>query len=683
MGLVNHGQTCFLNSILQALSAVPLFTGYLQSLLNWYLDLEAYRWSRSTSRTRDDTDHINTIADDSSSLFSQLVLKTCALLNFSFHHNKSTYTDNQQPNPITLQERKKQLSYCTRQILHTIAAQHPQFASASSSSIAAMTSTKHWFIRTYLQGRLSYSDQQQQQDALELYQVLMDGIHKETLQTAVRVCQDKDDSTKSYYDSIWNQKTQYHTSYHHYHTNRRAKLHIVYNPFLDMGNKNKEQSGTGEHDNEDETKLHYLITFRHVLEMMQQEQQRQQIENNNNKETKNHITWSLSQASSSFILKDTSVSASSILNPYPQDKQDSDNRNRDIQVLRDEEKKWEDHTIGTSGTSTISTTSPPQPTMTTPTSTTSTIIPTSTIPSLMVENNKNIYDSSISEHSSFFYNHLSLVKHYIHNKPKLWSSTCPTPMTGWMGSSMQCLGCHHTRPIQNNLFVDISIVPTAIHPRILETTYFSSTNPSSLSSLSSSASSSPCLLETCLSEFSCPEMIQGIDCLNCSIQKELTQIQRNLTLLNDTLEYTTRKRKDDFTHLALQHECETLHQRQRFLQNLDPDTYYSQSDTNVEDGMMKSILLDFDILDHDHIPKPLRSTFVRRLFITRLPSILCIHIKRLYYDSQYKLNKCSQRILFTDTLDFKDTDLGIHLSNGSHLHTTYKLMSVRAHCLYD
>ena len=42
------------------------------------------------------------------------------------------------------------------------------------------------------------------------------------------------------------------------------------------------------------------------------------------------------------------------------------------------------------------------------------------------------------------------------------SPSTPSPLSGWLGSTIQCCNCHHVRPIQNAPFLDIPIVPSSV-----------------------------------------------------------------------------------------------------------------------------------------------------------------------------------------------------------------------------
>merc|ERR1712129_471443 len=81
-----------------------------------------------------------------------------------------------------------------------------------------------------------------------------------------------------------------------------------------------------------------------------------------------------------------------------------------------------------------------------------------------------------------------------------------SPLSGWIGSHLQCVSCCHTRPIQNAPFLDIPVVPTSI------SSYLSGSMRGGMP-----LSPQSCTLHQCLNTFTSVERVREVECLSCAI----------------------------------------------------------------------------------------------------------------------------------------------------------------------
>jgi Ubiquitin carboxyl-terminal hydrolase len=258
-----------------------------------------------------------------------------------------------------------------------------------------------------------------------------------------------------------------------------------------------------------------------------------------------------------------------------------------------------------------------------------------------------------------------------HNLLKKVSSITPSPLSGWIGSTIRCCSCNHVRPIRNAPFLDVPLTPTSI-PEYLAGAHCA-TRPT--------APNSPrvpsCSLERCLSDFTSIERVSDVECRFCTIQREIQNFEEETMMLRGAVE-TTEKRillqtKRIESKMARMNEGiidsndipspnfqETQHLReelakveQRLLQlkTMDPD----EDDTSYFDGNPTDSDESGDMflgLEQRHKMEMERSVAQKCLFFTRTPVILCCHIQRRYYDPfTNRMEKCIQPVRFPQILD--------------------------------
>jgi ubiquitin C-terminal hydrolase len=232
------------------------------------------------------------------------------------------------------------------------------------------------------------------------------------------------------------------------------------------------------------------------------------------------------------------------------------------------------------------------------------------------------------------------------------SSISSSPFSGWMGSALQCRTCKHVRPIQNTPFFDIPVVPEAV------SRYFASVSSTAARGdpprkHNHSSPGPPCRLEDCLKEFTCVERVQDVECRCCTLRSETKEWQEEVDMLQGAISALLARAKrtgidleDENEHVqGLQDELTTAQSRVNVLRNTSPDdevpldTIFGPEEDDFMGGETKKRRLQ-------------RGEALKCLLITRLPSILCIHVQRRYYDPiANRMSKTLQHVIFPEYLD--------------------------------
>mmetsp|Transcript_7255 Transcript_7255/g.17703 ORF Transcript_7255/g.17703 Transcript_7255/m.17703 type:complete len:938 (-) Transcript_7255:3057-5870(-) len=252
-----------------------------------------------------------------------------------------------------------------------------------------------------------------------------------------------------------------------------------------------------------------------------------------------------------------------------------------------------------------------------------------------------------------------------HNLLKKVSSISPSPLSGWIGSTIRCCKCMHVRPIRNAPFFDVPLTPTSI-PDFLGRAYgpVKATAPNS-------PAVKPCSLEQCLADFTSVERVDDVECRNCTIQREIENFEEERVMLKEAVE-TTEKRillqlakhakngPSETENPGLESILETKHLREELskvelrlqqLKTMDPDedefsSFDSHGDecTDVLLGLEKGNAIEIE-----------RTVAQKCLFFTRMPAILCCHIQRRYFDPfSERMQKCIQSVRFPQILDLSE-----------------------------
>lgn len=225
------------------------------------------------------------------------------------------------------------------------------------------------------------------------------------------------------------------------------------------------------------------------------------------------------------------------------------------------------------------------------------------------------------------------------------SSITPSPLSGWLGSTIQCCNCQHVRPIRNTPFFDIPLVPTSV-PAYLSGTDKNGPAPNSYPLPA-------CSIEQCLAEFTSVERVQDVECRFCTIQAEIVELKEEEMLLNGAIESTEKRIRtkggdSSAETKSLKEELGKAQLRLVKLQTMDPD----EDDLELFDSGSKE---DFFVVNTTSPNKPnrlVRCDARKCLFLTRCPSILCCHIQRRYYDPYTnRMEKCVQHVEFEEVLN--------------------------------
>lgn len=225
------------------------------------------------------------------------------------------------------------------------------------------------------------------------------------------------------------------------------------------------------------------------------------------------------------------------------------------------------------------------------------------------------------------------------------SFTTPSPLSGWVGSLLQCTRCRHVRPIQNAPFLDIPVVPTAT---------------------SSSSGEARCTLEQCLSSFTRMERVQDVECRECARRDLLDKLEEDAEMLTrgiETLRGSRKSSENDDNDDAVDGLRDQLTENRRQYHEVvrsDPDDDPVNDDPAAEPA-----------------PPAPRTVANKCLMLTRLPSVLCLHVQRRFYDPRAdRMVKCATRVDFPETLD-----LASHCAHagGGDDAVRYRLMSAVEH----
>jgi len=234
------------------------------------------------------------------------------------------------------------------------------------------------------------------------------------------------------------------------------------------------------------------------------------------------------------------------------------------------------------------------------------------------------------------------------------SPITPSPLNGWIGSTLQCAQCHHVRPIQNAPFLDIPIVPTSILDR---------------------HSSSPCSLEVCLQNYTSVERVTDVECRNCTKLQQLRHWKEELEMLEAAMRSLEKRGKPPST--LLQHDLRTAKLQYNHWLHADPDEdlhwIYSidndDDDTNVINAQHYNDTIPVGVgatISATTNTPLLRGDAWKCLLLTRPPTILCLHIQRRHYNPiRDDMEKAMQHVQFDLELNLGPYCAYHHTSNDN------------------
>jgi ubiquitin C-terminal hydrolase len=235
-------------------------------------------------------------------------------------------------------------------------------------------------------------------------------------------------------------------------------------------------------------------------------------------------------------------------------------------------------------------------------------------------------------------------------------STAPSPLSGWLGSCLQCCTCHYVRPIHNAPFVDVPIVPTAV-TNMLDRRGGNGQNSPRANTGSPSTVLPCCSLQECLSDFTSMERVTEVECRNCALIQAKEKIQDEISLLEHGVQSMKKKSLDSS---PLRGELAMYKTRQKELDQMDPDDdFHWEKEQGHLGGRNESLDTYEDLMACENSNNlltgkliPLKKDFWKCLLITRLPNVICLHIQRRYYNaSQDRMAKAIQHVAFDETLD--------------------------------
>ena len=204
------------------------------------------------------------------------------------------------------------------------------------------------------------------------------------------------------------------------------------------------------------------------------------------------------------------------------------------------------------------------------------------------------------------------------------------PLSGWMGSTLQCRACSYVRPIRNVPFVDLSIVPTDVANIVHH-------------------SGRPCTVEHCLADFTKVERVDSVECPSCTKRAYTQKAQDEVDFWHFTLKEAKKiHEKKGGSMGELESMTQEYESHKFFLERLkaldiDHDDFAKELSTITQSR--------HEILP-DQSCKLLREDADKCLFLTRLPPVFCLHVQRRFYDPKTGyLSKTNQRVVFNEYLD--------------------------------
>ena len=278
------------------------------------------------------------------------------------------------------------------------------------------------------------------------------------------------------------------------------------------------------------------------------------------------------------------------------------------------------------------------------------------------------------------------------------SSITPTPLNGWMGSTLQCKECGYVRPIHNTPFLDIPLIPTSIS-RFQD--WAGGGGPGLLQKKSSQLRLPSCSLEECIQEFTSMETVEGVECLSCTLQQQQQHWREEVSMLQGALNAAAGQKKDPTNIYSSSNGIlyQELMQAQLHLDVLldthpdDAESLFGESgchnnnnNNNNDDWIMTD---PTTTMTRTRVPI-LRRNAHKRLVLTRLPTVLCFHVQRRFLDPYTEtMNKTAQHVVFSEYLDankfYKQPPKGGGKEDEVSAKKTptplvYKLQSVVEHC---
>lgn len=266
--------------------------------------------------------------------------------------------------------------------------------------------------------------------------------------------------------------------------------------------------------------------------------------------------------------------------------------------------------------------------------------------------NKNVNFIEEKERKSFYeedyFPATTTIPNIVPNNPSLLF-TRSSPFAGWLGSFLQCDTCYHARPVQNAPFLDLPIIPTSIVN--LHNKRLCRNNRPSSSTCSPSSPFPKCSLEDALLNFTSMERVSCVSCRSCAIQQAKEIVSEEVLMLQQAISSIQKKKaKQNADTESLQTELDYFQGTLNCLNQMDPDVEEEEEDKNNTDNKSP-----FQIAANSLIAKQLKSNkreAFKRMLITRLPSVLCLHVQRRYYKaSQNCMDKAMQLVDFPEILD--------------------------------
>lgn len=216
-------------------------------------------------------------------------------------------------------------------------------------------------------------------------------------------------------------------------------------------------------------------------------------------------------------------------------------------------------------------------------------------------------------------------------------------LTGWIGTKIQCCSCRAIRAIRNSPFIDVSLAlpsPEAgarVTPRAnssrLPWAFRSGAVQIDASFGSFGSMQGSCDLEECIQGYTRPEIIEDLECVRCTMQDQLLNLENTMNFLRQTL--------DNIGETARKDAFDELERKQRDYARLE-----MIMQAQVEGETEPTVVPELEGCT------PCRSNATKQFVFSRLPPVLCFHVGRRYFCPRTgRMTKLRQHVRFPVNLD--------------------------------
>ena len=231
------------------------------------------------------------------------------------------------------------------------------------------------------------------------------------------------------------------------------------------------------------------------------------------------------------------------------------------------------------------------------------------------------------------------------------------PFVGSTSQFLVCLACSYSSPPTRTSFNSLTLpLPPSQYHSLL----------------------SPVPLLSCINDYTSNERVDGVRCAMCGALETRTACVVQLTLMANSDKEWTDRRRERYKRLAEQ--CRAMEQRMHKLDSRLAKTLLSNAAplpstppavvaSQIDEPLFS---LTAPALAEHAVPR----SCIKKVLLSQLPTVLCIHLNRLYGD-----RKLSTRVTFDRSLDLSHFTpaIRLHHSRADDRSCVYRLCSVVCH----